>query len=64
MRTKHDPATEARVVEALAHLEQNPDAKLTAVTQEFKVNREVLRSRLDGHLPPGQKNSKNLKLTA
>ena len=64
MRTKHDPLVKAKITNALVYIEQNPDAKVIAVAKEFKVNRGVLRSRLNGHLPPGQENSRNTKLMA
>ena len=64
MRTKHNPLVEARITNALVHIEQNPDAKVIVVAKEFKVNRGVLRSRLNSYLPPGQENSRNTKLMA
>ena len=51
MRTKHNLLVKARIINALVYIEQNLDIKVTAVIKEFKVNRGVLRSRLNGYLP-------------
>ena len=47
-RTKFNQKKEDRLKEALDYIEQNHEAKVTTIAKEFGVNRNSLRSRLDG----------------
>lgn len=40
---------ESTIQNALRHIQQNPQAKVSAVAREFGVKRTTLRSRIDGH---------------
>ncbi|KAG5992316.1 hypothetical protein E4U54_003686 [Claviceps lovelessii] len=55
---------EIRVIEALEYIDQNPNAKILAVSRKFGVPRSRIQRRLQGIQPqPGQP-TKNTKLRA